>query len=222
MSLLAVVLWVSVMPQQVVEPLALSPVRSLSIAAGTEFKFPVTAKSPSMVKAIWRGEGMQMNLHALPESERKMATTNSGAYLACADFSPVKLADGSLLESSVKYVVRATDGTSPVLPSAMVVAKTTLRAEVRLMMDPTGFDIGSDLFVRLYSDGIPQEKAKFKVLSPGGVSSEYESDSEALGHFNVAGPGVWKVSFETQLPNAKTPTLRTAAVWFEMPNKENQ
>ncbi len=104
--------------------------------------------------------------------------------------------------------------------SQVATSKTGQRAEIRLLIDATAIEVGSDLPVRLYAgDGKAADAVATAIHDASGTREEFSVDREGIGHFALTHSGAWRIEFHDLQPAAQPAadewTLYSATLTFE-------
>lgn len=197
-------------PLAVEASLSLEPPETLWLQPGAAFAWPAPPNADTMAQALWRNQEGQVNILAGAAGESIPLDTQEGASLAAQDFKPVFLQDGRTWLASAAYLVRSQIGPGRPEPSFIASSKLGLRSEIRMLMDPTAYRLGSDAFVKLYVDG-NASPGDFTVLPPDGVVRSLKTGGGNVGVFQLDQPGVWAVRFQRETAS----TVWSSTLWFE-------
>ncbi len=203
-----------VLPSMVEQNLGATPPLALWIPAGTRFDWPVPPSAAKMTYSMWKATDTMINLLADPVPAPIPALPDEGSAMAGADYAPVTLTDGTTVESTIAYLVRAlpSDGSRP-MPSRIATAKSGWRMEIRLLMDPTYFDLGSDIAVKTYNDGAGV-KVPIVVTDPSGLL-HMAKQVGSVAYLHLDQPGIWTLRAQYQVRAGKKPLVRTSTLYFE-------
>ncbi|MBS1705250.1 MAG: hypothetical protein JST40_05210 [Armatimonadetes bacterium] len=191
-----------------------APPTHLWLAERTDFVYPLAAASPAKSQAIWRSIEGQDNLTA---SETPMPTPvfTTRVAMAAATFDNLKLEDGMPVIPTVQWLVRGDPGHRPE-PHNIATNKIGLKSEIRLLMDPTPLDLGSDVPMKFYVDG-EAVRTGFTVVKPDGTVESRHTGPNGIGMLSMDQAGMWAIRFQQPFQG----TLYTSTLFFESKNWES-
>ena len=101
------------------------------------------------------------------------------------------------------------------------VSKTGQAVEIRALMDPTLTPVGSDVALRVYSDGAKIAKARLTARHESGQVQYLRADGDGIANLRITAAGKWRVEMHHATALAGDPAadweLRTATLTFTAP-----